>query len=43
MRWQCLELAAGQYQGHVTMIAESPDSPVTEAAGSLEVRWIFPG
>lgn len=25
------------------MAAEPPDSPVAEAAGSLEVRWIFPG
>jgi len=25
------------------MTAELPDSLVTEAAGSLEVRWIFPG
>ena len=25
------------------MSAEPPDSPVTEAVGSLEVRWIFPG
>jgi hypothetical protein len=25
------------------MTAESRESPVTEAAGSLEVRWIFPG
>jgi hypothetical protein len=25
------------------MTAEPPDSPVTEAARSLEVRWIFPG
>jgi hypothetical protein len=25
------------------MAAEPPDSPVTEAVGSLEVRWIFPG
>jgi hypothetical protein len=43
MRRQCPELAAGQYQEHVTMAAEPPDSPVTEAAGSLEMRWIFPG
>jgi hypothetical protein len=40
---QCPELAAGQYQVPVTMTAEPPESPVTEAAGSLEVRWIFPG
>lgn len=25
------------------MTAEPPDSPVTEAVRSLEVRWIFPG
>jgi hypothetical protein len=25
------------------MMAEPPDSPVTEAVRSLEVRWIFPG
>ena len=25
------------------MTAEPPDSPVAQAAGSLEVRWIFPG
>jgi hypothetical protein len=25
------------------MTAEPPESPVTEAAGNLEVRWIFPG
>ena len=25
------------------MTAEPPESPVTEAARSLEVRWIFPG
>jgi len=40
---QCPELAAGQYQVAVTMTAEPPESPVAEAAGSLEVRWIFPG
>jgi hypothetical protein len=28
---------------HVTMTAEPPQSPLTEAALSLEVRWIFPG
>jgi hypothetical protein len=27
----------------VTMTAEPPHSPVTEAVRSLEVRWIFPG
>jgi len=43
MRRQCPEPAAGQYQEHVTMTAEPPDSPVTEAVRSLEVRWIFPG
>jgi hypothetical protein len=31
------------YPGHVTMMAEPPPSPVTEAVRSLEVRWIFPG
>ena len=30
-------------QEHVTMTAEPPASPVTEAVRSLEVRWIFPG
>jgi len=35
--------AAGQCQEHVTMTAEPPENPVTEAARSLEVRWIFPG
>jgi hypothetical protein len=40
---QCPELAAGEYQEHLTMTAESPDSPVTEAVRTLEVRWIFPG
>jgi hypothetical protein len=30
-------------QEHVVMAAEPPDSPVTEAVRSLEVRWIFPG
>ena len=25
------------------MTAEPPQSPVTEAVRSLEVRWIFPG
>jgi hypothetical protein len=39
----CPELAAGQCQEHVTMTAEPPGSPVTEAVRSLEVRWIFPG
>jgi hypothetical protein len=36
-------LSAGPGQEHVTMRAEPPDSPVTEAVRSLEVRWIFPG
>jgi hypothetical protein len=27
----------------MTMTAEPPESPVTEAVRSLEVRWIFPG
>jgi hypothetical protein len=31
------------YPGHVTMTAEPPQSPATEAISSLEVRWIFPG
>jgi hypothetical protein len=31
------------YPGHVTMTAESPESPVAEAVRSMEVRWIFPG
>jgi len=43
MRRQYPELAVGQCQGHVTMMAEPPQSPVTEAVRSLEVRWIFPG
>jgi hypothetical protein len=28
---------------HVVMAAEPRDGPVAEAAGSLEVRWIFAG
>jgi hypothetical protein len=43
MRRQYTELAAGQYQEHVTMTAEPPENPVAEAVRSLEVRWIFPG
>jgi hypothetical protein len=43
MRRQRPALAAGQYQDHVTMTAEPPDSQVTEALRTLEVRWIFPG
>ena len=43
MRRQCPELAARQCQEHVTMTAEPPQNPVTEAVRSLEVRWIFPG
>ena len=43
MRRQRLERAAGQGHGHVTMTAEPPQRPVTEAVRSLEVRWIFPG
>ena len=43
MRRQYPELAASQCQGHVTMTAEPPQNPVTEAVRSLEVRWIFPG
>ena len=31
MRRQCPELAAGQRQEHMTMAAEPPESPVTEA------------
>jgi hypothetical protein len=31
------------YPGHVTMMAEPPQSPVARALPSLEVRWIFPG
>jgi hypothetical protein len=34
---------AGRCQERVTMTAEPPRSPVTEAVRSLEVRWIFPG
>jgi hypothetical protein len=34
---------AGPGQERVTMAAEPPQSPVTEAVRSLEVRWIFPG
>jgi hypothetical protein len=30
-------------QEHTAMTAEPPESPVTEAVSSLEVRWIFPG
>ncbi len=43
MRRQYPELAAGQCQEHLTMTAEPPQNPVTEAVRSLEVRWIFPG
>jgi hypothetical protein len=43
MRRQCPELADRAVQGHVTMMAEPPQTPVTEAVRSLEVRWIFPG
>jgi hypothetical protein len=43
MRRECPELAVGQCQEHVTMTAEPPQRPVTEAVRSLEVRWIFPG
>jgi hypothetical protein len=39
----CPELAVGLRQEHVTMTAEPPQNPVTEAVRSLEVRWIFPG
>ncbi len=34
---------AGPGQEHMTMTAEPPGSPVTEAVRSLELRWIFPG
>jgi len=40
---EVLGLAVGQYQEHMTMAAERPTCPVTEAVCSLEVRWIFPG
>ena len=43
MRQQCTDLAAGQCQEQVTTAAAQPESPVTEAVRSLEVRWIFPG
>jgi len=43
MRQQCPGLAVGQGQERVTMTAEPPENPVTKAARSLEVRWIFPG
>jgi hypothetical protein len=43
MRRRRLRLAAGQRQEHVTMTAKPPETPVTEAVCSLEVRWIFPG
>jgi hypothetical protein len=36
-------LAPSQCQEHVITTAEPPESPVTEAVRSLEVRWIFPG
>ena len=43
MRRQCPELAPGQSQERATMTAEPQESPVTQAVGSLEVRWIFAG
>jgi hypothetical protein len=43
MRRQWPGLAAGQCQEPVTMTAEPPQNPVTEAVRSLEVRRIFPG
>jgi hypothetical protein len=43
VRRQRLGLAGRAGQEHVTMTAEPPESPVTEAVRSLEVRWIFPG
>jgi hypothetical protein len=36
-------VAPSQCQEHVITTAEPPESPVTEAVRSLEVRWIFPG
>ena len=42
MRPECTE-PTGQCQEHLTMIVEPPQSPVTEAVRSLEVRWIFLG
>jgi hypothetical protein len=36
-------ITASPRQDHVTMAAEPPQHPVTEAVRSLEVRWIFPG
>ena len=36
-------MAPSQYQEHVITTAEPPESPVTGAVRSLEVRWIFPG
>jgi hypothetical protein len=36
-------MASSQCQEHVITTAEPPESPVTEAVRSLEVRWIFPG
>ena len=36
-------ITARPRQDHMTMAAEPPQSPVTEAVRSLEVRWICPG
>jgi hypothetical protein len=36
-------MAPSQCQERVITTAEPPESPVTEAVRSLEVRWIFPG
>jgi hypothetical protein len=36
-------VAPSQCQEHVITTAEPPESPVTGAVRSLEVRWIFPG
>jgi hypothetical protein len=43
MRRQCRGRPAWPGQEQVTIAAEPPGSPVTEAVRSLEVRWIFPG
>ncbi len=36
-------LAGQQYQGHIVLTAEPPESPATDGVRTLEVRWIFPG
>jgi hypothetical protein len=43
MRQQYPGLAVGQSGERAAMTAEPPENPVTKAARSLEVRWIFPG